>query len=77
MCRCVCVWLLGGATFFVMTKLVPAQSTDVSQWSGSTPFRHHQRGGGRVEAVPIAKLDVMANARPIYLQSAQTIHQRE
>lgn len=59
----------GVGTFFVMTKLVPARSNKVSQWMA-------QKLQTRQECIPMARLDVMASPRPIYLQRKKW-HQRE
>lgn len=53
-----------GATFFVMTKLVPAQPNT----SVKCTVQGRLDAKEKECAVPIAKLDVMASPRPIYLQ---------
>lgn len=54
----------GVCTFFVITKLVPALWAVNVNHGASRRVRSPETKGGNV---PMAKLDVMANARPIYL----------
>lgn len=57
--------VIGGMnTFFVITKLVPG----VVDRMLATELIEYRRGSSmKGRTVPMAKLDVMANARPMYL----------